>query len=308
MPIPFTAPLFDMRAEFAPLTPSFTRLFLSIVSPNLHVPAPFLARQEADMTLRFRAFLRERAFVYFHVAPLVLSGEKITKGWVRKKVFFFDPRREKRAPTDAAINDWLVRGLLKKTGHGRPDVNSAISILLLRSFNNLDRSWLPGMIDEKEDAIYAWGIAPDALVPQPYRLPLSEDIPGDTLLYSPWAGLPWSFPGFRSVWAYGSIGWAGYDAPNARYTLSFDQYQRWSEVAELPLETQLFPRTAFFGDATPLSSSASPYEAEYLHALATDLLYRLGGPLLFAHLRHFYGGSFPRILQESEHLCLPFTR
>lgn len=286
--------------EFAPLPEPFIRFLFDIAPHNRCLP-PMMPASEVDRPERVvDAFLYVRAYTYFYTAPL--RDLPIKNSWVSEAVQHFTPGPRQPQPKPSAIHDWHARGLLRYRAYGRPDLNSVSSILILRGLNLLQRNWLPTRARAEEPFFYVWGVQSSSLVPVVYPLPLPEGIAPDTLLYSPWAGVPWTFPGFRAIQSVGSIGWAGYDEERDLYTMSWEQIERWSRLIghENP---PLFPENLAPGGVAPMPGSLTPYEDRRRHTRAAELLYHVGERQLRLH---FAGKISEPPENEKESLsCLP---
>lgn len=287
--------------EYAPLPETFVHFLFQIAPHNRYLP-PDLLPSEADHPIQIRrAFLNARMDVYYYSAPH--SHGSINSAWVGQGVRSFYPGLVRRTPRRAAIQDWQARGLLHYQAHGKPDLNSACAIFLLRNASTLQRDWLPARMRVEEPHFYVWGIRPGESQPVAYPLPLPSGIAANTLLYSPWAGVPWSFPAFRSIQCAGSVAWAGYNEDEGHYTLSWDQIERWTRLIgrETPA---LFPKNMAVEGVSPLPDTVTPYEAERKHARATELLYLVGEQQLLAH---FAGKGSAFSERKESWSCLPMV-
>jgi hypothetical protein len=266
--------------EFAPLSEPFVRFLFDLAPHNRYLP-PDLLPSEADRPIQIRrAFLHARVYAYDYSAPR--ATDSINNEWVAQGVRQFYPGVERRTPRPAAIHDWQARGLLRYQSRGKPELNSASAIFILRNVSTTQRDWLPARVRPGEPHFYVWGIRPGESHPVVYPLPLPTGIAANTLLYSPWPGVPWSFPAFRTIQCSGSIGWAGYNEERGQYTLSWEQIDCWSRLIDRK-NPALFPENLAVEGVSPLPNSNTPYAGERKHTCATELLYLIGEQQLCAY-------------------------
>lgn len=283
--------------EFAPLSEPFARFLFDIAPHNRCLP-PMISASEVDRPESVRlAFLHARAYTYFYAAPM--REQPTQNKWVAEAVQHFTPGSSRPQPKAAAIYDWQARGLLRYRSRATPDLNSVSAILILRSMNLLQRDWLPARMRSEEPLFYVWGVQPASMIPAVYPLPLPEGIAPDTLLYSPWAGVSWTFPGFRTIQSAGSVGWAGYDEQRDLYTLSWEHIERWSNLLGKS-NPPLFPGDLAPEGVSAMPGSASPYKEKRMHTRAAELLYLVGEHQLRLHFEK----SLPEDEKESLS-CLP---
>lgn len=232
-----------------------------------------------------------RGNVLGYVHPVMLAptraalDARLSITWFSKALQGFDPLH--RYPPRQTIANWQTRNLLRTRGFGVPEPNSASALLVMRALSSLGRDWLPGDIEQKEPWFWVWGQKPGQVKPEIYPWPLPDNLDANIALYTTWRGAAW-LPGWKSVRHYGAIAWSKtaqcrnhlcWNLSEAEMAAWDNDFVEGTHLIEQPLSLPGFSMVQLENDE---------YDLLRLHALADELLSRIGEPLLYSHLKRFY--------------------
>lgn len=283
--------------EFAPLPRAFVQYLFT--HPERFNFSEF--SYDADSSLFDRVWANTqfaRGNVFGYVLAVVLAersgalNDRLSISWFHKAMKGFDPLHEDSSR--AKFTNWQTRGLLRTREFGVPEPNSASSLLMMRSLSSQRRSWLPSEIEANEPWFWVWGKGPTDEVQQMYPLPLQADIPPNTLLWTSWAGAAW-LPGWKGVQQFGAIAWAGTLQLRGQtlWHLSEGELAAWDQQFVENAHLGIRQRAALPGFHMVYGIDDESYMLTRLDALADELLLRIGEPLLYQHLEHYYSKRLP---------------
>ncbi len=178
-------------------------------------PAGLMTEDDHRHIVR-RAVAQTRPQVLATLAPLVLA-RRLTSGMFLDLFAQIAPP----APSGQTLARWRERGVIRFLGYGQPDPHSAASALLVRHLiPRRQRGWLPEAIGRDEPLWWCWRQDGPEEAPQLCPVPLPQDLPAGTLLWTPWRGAMWD--GGWTVFAGGAARWAG--------TPTISTIARWSPL------------------------------------------------------------------------------
>ena len=166
--------------------------------------------------------------------------------------------------TPTTLTRWRDAGLLLYESKDRPDTNSVASLLIAASLHKQRRGFLPSSLRAGEPAWWCWRQDGPSAPVVPCPVPLPDDLPGSTLLWTQWTGAAWQRE-WLPVGRRGAIRWAGTMELHGKrlWDVSFDRLIEW--VPEIASNVQELEVTAEELKNTP----------EILHTLANMALLHL---------------------------------
>lgn len=219
--------------QFAPLsTPLVKHLLERQVSPfNLrHTKMLDLVGHIEEVSQHLQqhwSFFEERvqkkryqtyALMTPHIQVDYMTGERyVLPGWLRETLSILMPisqkSKRKDAITSQTLSVWSDRHLIRHRAWGQLEAQSVAGLLTARQLDNTrERFWLPSSVEADEPGWWCYSQSaplhgiPAPIVPCP--VPLPEDLPAATLLWTPWIGASWD-PSWLQIGDLGAIRWAG---------------------------------------------------------------------------------------------------
>ena len=180
----------------------------------------------------------------------VASGEQyISPNWLRETLSNLMPttsrekiRRKKDIITSQTLSMWSEKHILRHRAWGQFEAQTVAGVITARLLDETrERSWLPSVVDANEPYWWCYSQAMPVngvscpIVPCP--IPLPENIPPSTLLWTPWAGASWD-PGWLQIGYLGAVRWAGTTFANGRiqWNMSEADLKKWDpEILSLDM-------------------------------------------------------------------------
>jgi hypothetical protein len=218
--------------DFAPLPLPFVQHLLA----EKHLSPAILKRE--IVSLRLSAALLLSPFVQRQVRlehkegvpeeggrPEEMQQGSVTTGLLQRLLAANSP--SKRSIPLQTISSWHKRGLLRYRQWGNPDFDNAAALLIMRLLLSKTRGWLPSEMAADEPCWWCWRQdAPDAPVVA-CPVPLPDDLPPSSLLWTPWSGAAWN-RSWVGIGEYGALRWAslpGEERPGKEFSL--EMLARW---------------------------------------------------------------------------------
>jgi len=213
LPLPFVQHLLaEKHLSPAHLKRDFVSLRLSIAL----ILSPFVQRQ-----VRLE---QEEGEPRKRGAPGETQDGGVTTGLLQRLLTANSPSR--RPIPLQTISAWHKRGLLRYRQWGNPDFDNAAALLITRLLHPQARGWLPSEMAADEPSWWCWRQdAPDTPVAA-CPVPLPDDLPPSSLLWTPWSGAAWD-RSWVGIGEWGAIRWAstGKETPDRRFSL--EMLARW---------------------------------------------------------------------------------
>jgi hypothetical protein len=220
-----------------------------------------LEEQLAQATRHFDAFwldleqaVREKRVLTYTLLSPIVDTPGLSTDWVWSALKNYTDH----PVTVPTISRWREQKLLRYDGWNQPAADSVASLLIARLIDPRERGWLPHEMKEEEPRWWCWRQDAPGAPAVPCPVPLPEDLPPATLLWTPWAGAAWD-PGWLNVGTAGAIRWAGTTIQHGKllWNITEDDLQRWDP------------------GVFPLAKGILEMASEVLHMIATMALARL---------------------------------
>lgn len=238
--------------QFAPLSTPIVKHWLSNQSTmldyhfsdasNFQESVEHISQQLQQKWSLFEQYVHEKRLHTYALMNAIVQFDQVSSDhyvparWFRETLSAYTPHLQKgkkrEAMTPQTLSVWSERHILRHHAWGQLDAQCVAGIITARQLDQTrERSWLPSMVEEAEPLWWCYSQSPplngqpSPIVPCP--VPIPQDLPPATLLWTPWIGAAWD-PHWLQIGTYGSVRWAG---------AKLDQYQRvqW-QVTEADLQ------------------------------------------------------------------------
>jgi hypothetical protein len=181
---------------------------------------------------RMEEAVREKRALAYTLLSEVIETDDYSTQWVQQTLADYH-----RAVTPPTISRWRDHGLLRYDEWNRPNADSVASLFIVSLIDSRERRRMPSTMPKSEPFWWCWRQDSPHSPTVPCPIPLPDDLPPSSLLWTPWAGAAWH-PSWLNVGQRGAIRWAGTRVQFGKplWNITEDDLRRWDPgVDEFPL-------------------------------------------------------------------------